>query len=156
MNLHRIRLLPPRGGSCGSVWSQYRATRPRAVYLHDCARRLPGLCAFSMKLDLSAFLDGASRRPPWPGAWPSVGAQPNPRRGRPASAFRLAVSPGPTRRALFLGEAPRLLRKAVYLAGNHGASVPVLAQSVRITPAHSGDLLGETAGRPVRCLVGSG
>lgn len=53
------------------------------------------------------------------------------------------------------GEVPTLLRKAADLASDHGAPVPVLAQSLRISPAQVRDLLGEIDERPVLRLVGS-
>jgi hypothetical protein len=52
------------------------------------------------------------------------------------------------------GEVPKLLRKAADLAGDHGAPVPVLAQSLKISPAQVRDLLGEIDERPVLRLVG--
>ena len=52
------------------------------------------------------------------------------------------------------GEVPKLLRKAADLAGDHGAPVPVLAQSLKISPTQVRDLLGEIDERPVLRLVG--
>lgn len=53
------------------------------------------------------------------------------------------------------GEVPTLLRKAADLAGDHGAPVPVLAESLKISPSQVRDLLGEVDERPVLRLVGS-
>lgn len=51
------------------------------------------------------------------------------------------------------GEVPTLLKKAAELAGNHGAPIPVLAETLRISPALVRDLLGETDERPALHLV---
>lgn len=53
------------------------------------------------------------------------------------------------------GEVPTLLRKAAELASEHGAPVPVLAESLKISPAQVRDLLGEADERPVLRLVGT-
>lgn len=53
------------------------------------------------------------------------------------------------------GEVPTLLRKASELAGDHGAPVPVLAQSLKISPAQVRNLLGQIDDRPVLRLVGN-
>ncbi|GFZ78067.1 XRE family transcriptional regulator [Nesterenkonia alkaliphila] len=51
------------------------------------------------------------------------------------------------------GEVPTLLKKAVELAGEHGAGVPALAEVLKISPRQVRDLLGEPDPRPVLRLV---
>lgn len=53
------------------------------------------------------------------------------------------------------GEVSTLLEKAAELAGDHGAPLPVLAESLKISPAQVRDLLGAADERPVLRLVGS-
>lgn len=53
------------------------------------------------------------------------------------------------------GEVPTLLKKAADLAGDYGASIPVLAESLRISSAQVRDLLGVADERPVLRLVRS-
>ena len=52
------------------------------------------------------------------------------------------------------GETPTLLRKAAELAAEQGATVPALAEILRLAPAEVRDLLGEPDQRPVLRLVG--
>lgn len=51
------------------------------------------------------------------------------------------------------GEVPTLLMKAAELAGNHGAPTPVLAETLRISPALVRGLLGGNDQRPALHLV---
>ncbi|MCT1691554.1 XRE family transcriptional regulator [Brevibacterium sp. p3-SID960] len=62
------------------------------------------------------------------------------------------VTADPTR--AYPGEVPTVLKKAAELAGDHGATVPVLAEALKISAAQVRDLLGETDQRPVLRLVG--
>jgi len=52
------------------------------------------------------------------------------------------------------GEMPTLLRKAAELAAEQGATVPALAEILRLAPAQVRDLLSEPDQRPVLRLVG--
>lgn len=51
------------------------------------------------------------------------------------------------------GEVPTLLTKATELAADHGASVPALADALKISPRQMRDLLGEIDQRPVLRIV---
>jgi len=53
------------------------------------------------------------------------------------------------------GEVPTLLTKAAELASDHGAPVPVLAETLKISAAEVRDLLGEADQRPILRLVGT-
>lgn len=53
------------------------------------------------------------------------------------------------------GEVPTLLMKAAELAADYGATVPVLAEALRLTPRQVRDLLGQPDDRPVLRLVGT-
>ena len=53
----------------------------------------------------------------------------------------------------YLGEMPTLLDKAAELAADQGATVPVLAEILRLAPAQVRDLLGQQDQRPVLRLV---
>lgn len=53
------------------------------------------------------------------------------------------------------GEVPTLLRRAAELAADYGAPIPVIAESLKISPAQVRDLLGENDKRPVLRLVSS-
>jgi len=53
------------------------------------------------------------------------------------------------------GEMPSLLRKAVELAGEHGAGVPALAEALKLSATQVRDLLGDGDQRPILHLVGS-
>lgn len=55
----------------------------------------------------------------------------------------------------YLGEVPTLLNKAAQLAEDHGAGVPTLADTLKLSPAQVRDLLGEVDQRPVLRLVGN-
>lgn len=52
------------------------------------------------------------------------------------------------------GETPTLLRKAAELAAEQGATVPALAEILRLAPTQVRDLLGDPDQRPVLRLVG--
>lgn len=54
------------------------------------------------------------------------------------------------------GEVPTLLRKAAELADRHGASIPVLAEALKISPRQVRNLLGDVEERPVLRIVGNG
>ncbi|MFI8633582.1 ImmA/IrrE family metallo-endopeptidase [Microbacterium sp. NPDC077663] len=51
------------------------------------------------------------------------------------------------------GEVPSLLKRAAELAGDHGVTVPALAEALRLPPALVRDLLGNEDSRPVLRLV---
>lgn len=53
----------------------------------------------------------------------------------------------------YLGEIPALLKKAAELAGDYGASVPVLAEALKISSKQVSDLLGAVDQRPLLRLV---
>ncbi|MFE3444520.1 XRE family transcriptional regulator [Nocardia sp. NPDC059180] len=70
---------------------------------------------------------------------------------------RLAVviDPSADPTSAYPGEVPTLLSKAAELAGDHGVSIPALADVLKISPLQVRDLLGEADQRPVLRLVGN-
>lgn len=69
---------------------------------------------------------------------------------------RLATVQDPTAdpTSAYPGEVPTLLSKAAELAADHGAAVPVLAETLRLAPGQVRDLLGQPDHRPVLRIVG--
>lgn len=69
---------------------------------------------------------------------------------------RLAMNDDPLAdpTSAYPGEMPSLLKKAVDLAGEHGAGVPALAEALRLSAAQVRDLLGDADQRPALRLVG--
>jgi Zn-dependent peptidase ImmA (M78 family)/transcriptional regulator with XRE-family HTH domain len=68
---------------------------------------------------------------------------------------RLAIADDPLAdpTSSYAGEVPSLLTKAAELAGDHGAGVPALAETLKLSVAQVRDLLGEADHRPVLRLV---
>lgn len=68
---------------------------------------------------------------------------------------RLAVANDPTADAtnLYPGEMPSLLEKAADLAANYGAGVPVLAETLKISPRHVRELFEQADQRPALRLI---
>ncbi len=74
------------------------------------------------------------------------------RRARQRLATRYDPTADPT--CAYPGEVPSLLRKAAKLAAHHGAPITALADTLKLSPAHVRDLLGEDDQRPALRLVG--
>lgn len=66
----------------------------------------------------------------------------------------MVTDPAADPTSAYPGEVPALLNKAAELASDHGASVPALAEALRMTPSQVRDLLGQPDQRPVLRLVG--
>lgn len=68
---------------------------------------------------------------------------------------RLAMANDPSAdpSSAYPGEVPTLLKKAAELAGDQGAGIPALAETLRISPRQVRDLLGEIDERPVLRLI---
>lgn len=67
--------------------------------------------------------------------------------------LRIVDDPGADPTSAYPGEVPTLLKKAAELAGQYGAGVPALAQTLKVSPRIVRDLLGEAVQRPVLRLV---